>query len=213
MTTRIPMRAVWRHCWGHRAPAGVLVLLALAAGQGCEGSDIDCLSGDCPGLELPAASPPGADGPPEVGRACVTGDERFADFSGFSLGEVNVEGLGGACGDELVCLVTQFQGRVTCPEGQSADELGRCLTSLGEPVVVPVEPQLSSRPADRHVICSCRCAGPDADADYCKCPSGMQCEELITARPDLSNEYAGSYCTYPAAPEPSYPPAQLQDTR
>lgn len=165
----------------------------------CNGiaSDMACVSGRCQGPALPATAD-GAEGPAAVGQPCVTTDEEFPTFSGFSLGETNIEYRGPSCGPDLVCLVNHFQGRVSCPAGQSADELGRCLTLGGDPVSVPVEPQLDDRPADRHVICSCRCDGPERDADYCSCPSGMQCEELIAPGPGR-NEYAGSYCTYPTA--------------
>jgi hypothetical protein len=171
----------------------------------CSGiaADMACVSGHCQGPALPASVQA------SVGEPCVTADERFENFSGFTSGEVNIEGLGGACGSELVCLVTQFQGRVTCPAGQTADELGSCLTTEGEPVSVPVLPQLESRPAERHVICSCRCDGPDRNADYCSCPRGMQCEDLITPRSsDRNDPYAGSYCTYPTPVEPVSEPSE-----
>jgi hypothetical protein len=165
--------------------------------------DMACVAGHCQGPALPATVRP------SVGAPCITADEKFATFSGFTTGEVNIEGYGGACGDELVCLVNHFQGRVTCPAGQTADELGGCLTPGGEPVSVPVQPQLESRPAERHVICSCRCDGADRNADYCSCPSGMQCEELIAPRvADRNEPYAGSYCTYPTAAEPLLAPSE-----
>jgi hypothetical protein len=104
--------------------------------------------------------------------------------------------------------VSHFQGRVSCPAGQTADELGSCLTSEGAPISAPVQAQLESRPADRRVICSCRCDGPDRNADYCSCPRGMQCEELITPRADQGDPYAGSYCTYPTPVEPLSEPSE-----
>jgi hypothetical protein len=104
--------------------------------------------------------------------------------------------------------VSHFQGRVSCPAGQTADELGSCLTSEGAPISVPVQAQLESRPADRRVICSCRCDGPDRNADYCSCPRGMQCEVLITPRADQGDPYAGSYCTYPTPVEPLSEPSE-----
>jgi hypothetical protein len=168
--------------------------------------DMACVSGQCqgPALRAPVRT--------SVGEPCVTADERFANFSGFTSGEVNIEGLGGACGAELVCLVSHFQGRVTCPAGQTADELGSCLTTEGEPISVPVQPQLESRPAERRVICSCRCDGPDRNADYCSCPQGMQCEDLITPRSsDRNDAYAGSYCTYPTPVEPLSEPSERPD--
>jgi hypothetical protein len=180
----------------------------------CSGvaSDMECIAGRCEGPALPATLRQGVSGPPAVGRPCVTEDERFATFSGFSLGEVNVEERGSSCGRELLCIVNRFQGRATCPEGQSQSEIGACSTPAGEPVVVPVLPQLESRPADRHVICSCRCDGPDRNADYCSCPRGMICEELIVDQGGVLGDYAGSYCTYPTPAEPSDdPPTERMD--
>jgi hypothetical protein len=170
--------------------------------------DMACVAGHCQGPALPARLSQSGGGPSAVGEPCITGDERFATFSNFSLGEVNIEGPGGACGPVLMCIVNHFQGRVSCPAGHAADELGTCLTPQGEPISVPVEPQLESRPAERHVICSCRSDGPERGADYCSCPSGMQCEELLRPRSNGDDAYAGSYCTYPTAAEPSSEPSE-----
>jgi hypothetical protein len=170
--------------------------------------DMACVSGRCQGPALPATLRQGVGGPAAIGEPCVTGDESFATFSGFSPGEINIEGAGGACGPALACVANRFQGRVTCPAGQTEGELGSCLTPEGEPVSVPVRPQLESRPAERAVVCSCRCDGPDRDADYCSCPNGMQCEELIAGRGDRADDYTGSYCTYPMAAEPLTGPSE-----
>jgi hypothetical protein len=134
---------------------------------------------------------------PALGEPCVPADETFADFSGFSVGEVNVE-TRGSCGMTNVCLVNQFQGRVTCPSGQSGLPGDRpCATPDGAPVEVSVVPQLESRPAEQAVVCSCRCAGPTRGANYCSCPSGMRCEPLVSD-PGIEGDedLAGSYCVY-----------------
>lgn len=90
----------------------------------------------------------------------------------------------------------RFQGRVSCPEGQEAETGATCTTPSGEPVTVDVPPQDPRRPATEAAICSCRCDGP-VDADYCECPAGMRCEELILGRPgDGFDEFLGSYCVY-----------------
>lgn len=170
--------------------------------------DMACVSGRCQGPALSATLRRSLGGRAAIGDPCVTADESFATFSGFSMGEINIEGPGGACGPALSCVANHFQGRVSCPAGQAADELGSCLTTEGQPVSVPVQPQLESRPAELAVVCSCRCDGPDRDADYCSCPSGMQCEELISPRADRDDPYAGSYCTFPAPPEPQTAPSE-----
>jgi hypothetical protein len=128
---------------------------------------------------------------PDVGEPCVVADESEPTFSGFSRREVNIED-GGSCGSKGACLVHDFQGRATCPSGQA--EEGVCSTTDGEPVVVPVAPQLPDRPAEQAMVCSCRCDGPDRNANYCSCPSGMRCIELIQGQ--ATDDYAGSYCVY-----------------
>jgi len=143
----------------------------------------------CIGLD-----PPRDEGLPDVGEPCVALDESFAEFGGFSEREVNIED-GGSCGVVNVCLVHAFRGRATCPSGQSAGDEG-CTTPGGEPVTVPVQAQLPGRPAEMAMVCSCRCNGPDPNADYCACPDGMRCEELIAVRANIGNDYAGSYCVY-----------------
>lgn len=57
-----------------------------------------------------------------------------------------------------------------------------------------VSPQLKERVANQTVYCSCRCAGADPDANYCSCPSGFECEELLTDVGLGSEQLAGSYC-------------------
>ena len=147
----------------------------------------------------------GSESPPErgeVGAPCVPSVEYAAAFSGFEVEEVNVE-IGGQAGPQGcasgVCLVNHFQGRATCPYGQTEDQARDApacfVPESGVPVEVPVAPQLAERSAEHHVICSCRCAGPDPNADYCRCPSGMECREVIRdiGVPDRE-AYVGSYC-------------------
>ena len=107
--------------------------------------------------------------------------------------------------------MNHFQGRVTCPYGQSKDDGGRQLltgNALGRAVLphprdqrpkqrikVEVKKQLTRRRPNDAVYCSCRCNGPDANARYCKCPTGFQCTSLLDPIDRLgSKELAGSYC-------------------
>jgi hypothetical protein len=53
-----------------------------------------------------------------VGDPCVPEDEYEAFFSGYALTEVNIESRSFQC-ETRVCLVNHFQGRVSCPYGQS----------------------------------------------------------------------------------------------
>ena len=131
----------------------------------------------------------------------------MAAFSGFALGEVNVETNSLQC-ESRVCLVNHFQGRVSCPYGQTQEDLEldptapeRCRipgtdgSQDTDAVTVPVRAWQPDRDADATVYCSCRCDGPDPDARYCKCPGGFTCEPLVA---DLSigsdRQLIGSYC-------------------
>ncbi len=150
--------------------------------------------------------------PAGVGDPCVPEEEHQPTFGGFDYMEVSVETGSVQCRTR-VCLVNQFQGRVSCPYGQTEADLElpatdprRCrLPGTSDPVTVRVPPQLVRRTAaaspPRHpeyakdaVYCSCRCDGPDPNARYCRCPSGFHCEKLIEDLGFGSAELAGSYC-------------------
>jgi hypothetical protein len=53
-----------------------------------------------------------------VGDPCVPEQEYDPTFLGFAVGEVNVESKSFDCQTRL-CLANHFQGRVTCPYGQT----------------------------------------------------------------------------------------------
>lgn len=128
----------------------------------------------------------GTPDPGAMGAPCIPGVEQQPDFSGFTVEEVNVEIGSPACGGG-VCLTHHFQGRVSCPYGQTEDALSldpadgrRCRVpgETGAAVEVPVPPQLVERRAENVVHCSCQCAGSDPAVEYCQCPEGMECVEL-----------------------------------
>lgn len=131
-----------------------------------------------------------------VGDPCVPEDEYSPTFAGFALTEVSTESRSFSCESRL-CLVNHFQGRVSCPYGQSAMPEGdaRCfIPGSAEPVSALVQPQLLDRRADDAVYCSCRCDGPDPGARYCECPSGFKCSRVV---PELAlgrAQLPGSYC-------------------
>lgn len=139
-----------------------------------------------------------------VGDPCIPEDEFFPEFSGFDLGEVNVESRSFQC-ETRVCLVNKFQGRVSCPYGTrgtppvpdatTVDHNYPCeVPGFGGYVTVPVYPQLTERRPEVAVYCSCRCAGADPNARYCECPSGFECAEIVADRGQGQSELAGSYC-------------------
>jgi hypothetical protein len=142
---------------------------------------------------LACASDPKPDSdPPALGASCVPSHENATDFSGFSVYEVSVHENG--CTADQVCLVNHFQGRVTCPNGQTnalATIDPPCKTSSdGEPVTAPVMPWLVARQAPDTVYCSCRCDGGGG----CVCPRGYSCLAL-ELNPTLSSaDSSGSYC-------------------
>jgi hypothetical protein len=139
-----------------------------------------------------------------VGDPCVPEEEYAPDFPGFGVEEIGVETQSLQCMTRL-CLVNHFQGRVSCPRGQTQADLAlegsdraRCRapgsSDARTAVRVPVAAWDLDRPPDRAVYCSCRCDGPDPKAHYCECPKGYACTELI---PDVgfgASELPGSYC-------------------
>jgi hypothetical protein len=138
-----------------------------------------------------------------VGDPCTPEDEYHPSFSGFSVTEVNVESRSFQC-ETRVCLVNHFDGRVSCPYGQSlatiadhpaVDDPARCrIPGTQELVEVAVAAQLVDRQTDKAVYCSCRCDGPDPNARYCDCPSGYACTELVEDLGLGAGQLAGSYC-------------------
>jgi len=133
----------------------------------------------------------------DVGAPCIPEEEYHDGFSGFSVDEVNFESRSFQC-ESRTCLVNHFQGRVSCPYGQSEaqgrDNPACLLPGGGEPVRAPVAPQVLARRADEAVYCSCRCDGPDPNARYCECPSGFTCTQLVPGFASRDAELAGSYC-------------------
>ena len=147
--------------------------------------------------------------PGGVGDPCTPEDEYQNNFNGFQVTEVNVESRSFQC-ETRVCLVNHFQGRVSCPGGQTqvdAETAPKCaIPGTADPktmaaapedqIKVQVPAQLTARQTEQAVYCSCRCDGPDEKARYCECPEGFQCEPLVD---DLKigasgGQLAGSYC-------------------
>jgi hypothetical protein len=132
-----------------------------------------CLGGETLDFATPAVKG-------DLGDACIPSLEGSVEFPGFHALDLAVETKSPAC-DSGVCLANHFQGRASCPYGQTRDEAEgspACFVPGSDaPIVVPVAPQLLSRPADRAAICTCRCDGPDPAFEYCECPSDMTCAD------------------------------------
>jgi hypothetical protein len=142
-------------------------------------------------LLLPACE---ADG---VGDPCIPEEEYRPDFSGFAVSEVSTESRSFQCQSRL-CLVNHFQGRASCPYGQSSEQASgeaAChLPGSSDAVSAPVRPQLLERRVEQAVYCSCRCAGPDPSARYCECPSGFSCSPVVPSFDLGQDQLPGSYC-------------------
>lgn len=163
---------------------GVLIsTLAVASTQACSDD---------------GSPPKEAESPPafSIGTPCIPFNESvplFATSAGVTLYQDSA-----ACGGEI-CLAYHFQGRVTCPYGQSEADLtkpatdpGRCRVTdvtgkmTTDPVTVEVPPQLLDRRAERSVYCSCACSGTEPGHEYCSCPSEMACEQLSARGPRMT---------------------------
>jgi hypothetical protein len=149
--------------------------------------------------------------PGGVGDPCVPEDEYKTGFSGYAAKEVNIESRSFQC-ETRVCLVNHFQGRVSCPYGQSQESITsqagasplRCHVpnTTGEvatdQITVPVKAQIRERRPNNAVYCSARCANAkgrtDDGAKYYDCPSGFHCAQLIDDLKLGSAQLAGGYC-------------------
>jgi hypothetical protein len=147
-----------------------------------------------------------------IGTPCTMDIEKDPAFGGFGVSEESLESCSASPSGAPVCLAYHFQGRATCPYGQSAQGLAPagahpCETPTGEPVDRAVQAQCVDRPSTSTVFWSCRCANPAGGTDdgnsYCTCPSETRCTQVVPALG--SDPTAGAYCIPPAA---DYDPSQ-----
>jgi hypothetical protein len=118
-----------------------------------------------------------------VGDPCIPNLEYSATDPGAVETGAQIEDRSFQC-ETRVCLVNHFRGRVTCPWG---NELGgskvagaECLVP-GTDVRVAAGVKPNCRERKDYVYCSCRCAGDDAAAKYCECPSGYVCDTVTNS--------------------------------
>jgi len=147
-----------------------------------------------------------------VGDPCTPEQEYDPTFNGFDEQEVNVESKSFQCQTRL-CLVNHFRGRVSCPYGQ--DKGGNAPAGASACTVPGTKDPITGNPADTKkgesvpaqckdriaanaVYCSCRCANVNGKTDdggnYCSCPDGFSCTQLVSSI-GLGNEgLTGAYC-------------------
>lgn len=87
------------------------------------------------------------------------------------------------------------------PIQQVVDGIDQTLTppAVDDPKVgATVLPQCLDRTADKAVYCSCRCANVDGQtndgANYCTCPSGFSCTQLVSSIGATDEGLTGAYC-------------------
>lgn len=145
-----------------------------------------------------------------VGDPCVPEQEYDPTFNGFSEKEVNVESKSFQCQTRL-CLVNHFRGRVSCPYGQGKDGSGPApanacsvpgsttkITGSDPQNQALVQAQCLDRVTDKAVYCSCRCknvnGNTDDGANYCTCPDGFDCANLVSSIGAANEGLTGYYC-------------------
>jgi hypothetical protein len=158
-----------------------------------------------------------------VGDPCTPESEYDKSFLGFSQTEVSVESKSFQC-ETRVCLVDHFQGRVSCPYGQPADggvnaPAKGCVTPgtnvpvdgkdntgayVNTTAMALVQAQCVERTATDAVYCSCRCANVNGQtndgANYCTCPDGFTCTQLVPSIGAADQGLTGAYCVKSSAP-------------
>jgi len=106
---------------------------------------------------------------------------------GFNLQESYIESSSVQCRSRL-CIVHKLDNHTNgktpadptkkCEPGEDREERD-CVT----------EDEIS-----QSIFCTCRCDGPSTSIDFCKCPSGFSCQEVLTLGGD---GIRGSYCVRP----------------
>jgi hypothetical protein len=176
---------------------------------GADASAVETGTSDGASSATGSASDAGADGGPmplgiPVGAPCLSDQEEDPSYAGANADEVGVIPNAPACNGG-VCVIDHFQGRTSCPYGQSADGAvpeGAAACSIpGSDAAIraAVLPWCSSRPPSDVVTCSCRCAdlagGTDDSGTFCSCPAGFTCTQLLSSLgAGLDTSLTGAYC-------------------
>lgn len=134
------------------------------------------------GISLGACSDEGV-GDPCIPEAIPCSED--GKTCGFQSTESYIESSSVQCRSRL-CIVYQLDnGRNGDPPADPRNVCGPNNTSVG---CVPPEE------LDRGVHCTCRCGGPKTSVEFCECPDGFECREVLTLGGD---GIRGSYCVKP----------------
>lgn len=95
-----------------------------------------------------------------IGDPCIPEDEYFGEFSGFQVSQENIESRSFQC-ESRICLVNHFQGRVSCPLGQSAR--------------TPCASLDASCPGDGESCTIAAVFAPECGGDLPECAAGFSC--------------------------------------
>lgn len=161
-----------------------------------------------------------------IGDPCTPEDEFNAAFSGFKVTQENIESRSFQC-ESRICLVNHFQGRLSCPLGQSAKQAcspgGTECTGEGEeckeagtfaPDCTNDDTSLCaglSGACNKGGFCEC---DPDAGATACPepyvCdPESRQCTQYVCHKPNncqdenaSADSNAGKDCCVPGTDTP-----------
>jgi len=130
---------------------------------------------------------------PGVGDACGPGPSQRERVT---IGEIVLEASGN-CGAGHLCLMWANAD----PPCQVSTDDPSCGVLDRDDEFVPVPPALAPAPPELDRVCTCRCegsAGTRGDGEYCSCPEGMSCRELIRSSGvnGAAAEFVGSYCLY-----------------
>jgi hypothetical protein len=127
------------------------------------------------------------------------------------------EGVGDPCiperipckgvGDAMLCGYDQTESYIESSSVQCRSRL--CIVhkldngnnTVGDPTKLCTDDKHESDPTcvppealDDSVYCTCRCGGPKTSVEFCECPSGFECQEVLNLGGD---GIKGSYCVRP----------------
>jgi hypothetical protein len=104
--------------------------------------------------------------------------------NGFQESEASIETSSVQCRTRI-CLVNKLQGDPSCIRDECPDSDPSCAL------------RCASRDAiENSVYCTCRCDGPPGTAEFCACPEGFVCQEIISSE-TAGAGIQGSYCVKP----------------